>query len=152
MDGYNWGNVGAWHTWESFSALFQQTYNDLLTMTAKPMMIGEMASTEQAGNKASWISDAYTTQIPHYFPRIKAVIWFNIDKETDWRIESSPAAQNAFAAAIQTGIYASNNYAYLNVSPIPVPLSALLSPIQALLFRLPLSLTTSHLLPLYHTR
>ncbi len=121
MDGYNWGNVGAWHTWESFSALFQQTYNDLLAITAKPMMIGEMASTEQAGNKASWISDTYTTQIPHYFPRIKAVIWFNIDKETDWRIESSPAAQNAFATAIQSGIYASNNYAYLNVSPIPVP-------------------------------
>ena len=121
MDGYNWGNVGAWHTWESFSALFQQTYNDLLAITAKPMMIGETASTEQAGNKASWISDTYTTQIPHYFPRIKAVIWFNIDKETDWRIESSPAAQNAFATAIQSGIYASNNYAYLNVSPIPVP-------------------------------
>jgi len=121
MDGYNWGNVGAWHTWESFSALFQQTYNDLLAITAKPMMIGEMASTEQAGNKASWISDTYTTQIPHYFPRIKAVVWFNIDKETDWRIESSPAAQNAFATAIQSGIYTSNNYAYLNVSPIPVP-------------------------------
>jgi len=84
-------------------------------------MIGEMASTEQAGNKASWISDTYTTQIPRYFPRIKAVVWFNIDKETDWRIESSPAAQNAFATAIQSGIYTSNNYAYLNVSPIPVP-------------------------------
>jgi hypothetical protein len=121
MDGYNWGNVGAWHTWEAFSALFQQTYNDLLAITAKPMMIAETASTEQAGNKASWISDAYTTQIPHYFPRIKAVIWFNVDKETDWRIESSPAAQNAFATAIQTGIYASNNYASLNVSPIPIP-------------------------------
>ncbi len=121
MDGYNWGNIGAWHTWESFSALFQQTYNDLLAITAKPMMIGETASTEQAGNKASWISDTYTTQIPRYFPRIKAVVWFNIDKETDWRIESSPAAQNAFAAAIQPGMYASNTYAYLNVSPIPIP-------------------------------
>src|SRR5215469_6663982 len=121
MDGYNWGNVGAWHTWESFTALFLQTYNELLAMTAKPMMIAEMASTEQDGNKASWISDAFTTQIPQYFPHVKAMIWFNVDKETDWRIESSPAAQSAFAAAIQSGRYASNQYASLNVSPIPIP-------------------------------
>jgi Glycosyl hydrolase family 26 len=121
MDGYNWGNIGAWHIWESFSALFQQTYNDILAITSKPLMIGEMASTEQAGNKATWITDAYTTQIPHYFPRIKAVIWFNQEKETDWRIESSLAAQNAFATAILSGMYAANRYASLNISPIPIP-------------------------------
>jgi Glycosyl hydrolase family 26 len=121
MDGYNWGNIGAWHVWESFSALFQQTYNDILSITSKPLMIGEMASTEQAGNKAAWITDAYTIQIPHYFPRIKAVIWFNQEKETDWRIESSLAAQNAFAIAILSGMYAANRYASLNISPIPIP-------------------------------
>lgn len=121
MDGYNWGNIGAWHTWESFSALFQQTYNELLAITSKPMMIGEMASTEQDGNKAAWISDAYASQIPHNFSRIRAVIWFDQDKETDWRIESSFAAQNAFSTAIQSYIYATNRYFSLNVSPIPVP-------------------------------
>ena len=121
MDGYNWGNIGAWHTWDSFSTLFQQTYNEMLAITSKPMMIGEMASTEQDGNKASWISDAYISQIPHNFSRIRAVIWFDQDKETDWRIESSFTAQNAFATAIQSGMYTSNWYASLNVSPIPVP-------------------------------
>jgi glycosyl hydrolase family 26 len=121
IDGYNWGNVGAWHVWESFSTLFQQTYQEMLAITSKPLMIGEMASTEQAGNKAAWITDAYTAQIPHYFSRIKAVIWFDQDKETDWRIESSFAAQNAFTTAIQSGMYASNKYASLSVSPIPIP-------------------------------
>jgi len=121
MDGYNWGNIGAWHVWESFSALFQQTYNDILAITSKPLMIGELASTEQAGNKATWITDTYSIQIPHYFPRIKAVIWFNQEKETDWRIESSLAAQTAFATAIQSGMYAANRYASLNISPIPIP-------------------------------
>ena len=121
MDGYNWGNIGAWHTWESFSALFQQTYNEMLAITSKPMMIGEMASTEQDGNKAAWIADAYSSQIPHNFSRIKAVVWFDQDKETDWRIESSFAAQNSFASAIQSGMYTSNRYASLSISPIPVP-------------------------------
>src|SRR6266487_4424693 len=121
MDGYNWGNIGAWHRWDSFSTLFQQTYNEMLAITSKPMMIGEMASTEQDGNKASWISDAYISQIPHNFSRIRAVIWFDQDKETDWRIESSFAAQNSFASAIQSGMYTSNRYASLSISPIPVP-------------------------------
>ena len=65
MDGYNWGNIGAWHTWDSFSTLFQQTYDEMLAITSKPMMIGEMASTEQDGNKAAWISDAYTTPVSY---------------------------------------------------------------------------------------
>src|SRR6266496_1414193 len=69
-----------------------------------------------------WIAmDGYISQIPHNFSRIRAVIWFDQDKETDWRIESSFTAQNAFATAIQSGMYTSNRYASLNISPIPVP-------------------------------
>lgn len=120
MDGYNWGNVGAWHVWESFSTLFRQTYYDILGITGKPLMIAETASTEQAGNKAAWITDAFVTQIPHNFPRIRAVVWFEQNKETNWMIESSPSAQNAYATAMQSGLYASNRFAYLGISPIPV--------------------------------
>jgi hypothetical protein len=118
MSGYNWGNIGG-HVWQSFSSVFSQTYNDILGITSRPIMITETASTEQAGNKASWISDAFVTQLPHNFPRIHAFVWFNESKETDWQIESSSSAQNAFAAAISSGAYASNNFAGLNASPIP---------------------------------
>ena len=121
MDGYNWGTVGAWHYWESLTALFQQTYQAITAITYKPMMIAETASTEQGGNKASWISTAFTSQLVNNFPRIHAFVWFDLDKETDWRIESSAASQYAFASVIQSGIYASNWYASLNVSPIPIP-------------------------------
>jgi len=119
MDGYNWGNIGP-HSWETFSQVFQQTYNDILGITSKPLMIAETASTEQAGNKASWITDGFASQLIHTFPLIRAFVWFNQDKETDWRIESSPSAQNAFASAIQSNYYASNNFANMNISPIPV--------------------------------
>ena len=120
MDGYNWGTVGG-HVWQTYSSIFQPTYTEILEMTSKPVMIAEMASAEQGGNKASWITDAFTTQLPENFPSIRAVIWFNENKETDWRIESSQAAQNAFATSIQSTIYASNNYASLETSPIPPP-------------------------------
>ncbi len=118
MDGYNWGNIGP-HTWETFAQVFGQTYNDILSITSKPLMIAETASTEQDGNKAQWITDGFSNQLMHTFPLIRAVVWFNEDKETDWRIESSPSAQSAFAAAIQSNYYASNSFANLNASPIP---------------------------------
>jgi Glycosyl hydrolase family 26 len=118
ISGYNWGNIGG-HVWQSFSSLFSQTYYDVLSITSRPMMIAETASTEQAGNKASWITDAFVTQLPHNYPRIHAVVWFNESKETNWQIESSSSSQNAFAAAIQSGVYASNNFAGLNVALIP---------------------------------
>ena len=121
MDGYNWGTVGAWHSWISFDSLFQQTYQALLAITSKQLMIAETASTEQGGDKAAWITDTFTTQLANNFSRVKAFVWFDQDKETDWRIESSSASQNAFATAMQSGMYASNWYASLNVSPIPAP-------------------------------
>lgn len=118
MDGYNWGTV-AGHQWQTFTQVFQQTYTELLSITSKPLMIAETASAEQAGNKATWITDGFTNQLPHAFPKIKAVVWFNENKETDWRIESSPSAQTAFANAISSNYYASNQFATIDTSPIP---------------------------------
>jgi len=120
MDGYNWGPLQG-HAWQTFSSIFQSTYSDILSITSKPLMIAETASTEEGGNKASWIQDAFETQLPHTFPRVKAFIWFNENKETDWRIQSSNAAQSAFARAVQSSLYTLNNFASLDTSPIPSP-------------------------------
>ena len=30
------------------------------------------------------------------FPQVKALVWFQMNKETDWRIDSSAAAESAF--------------------------------------------------------
>ena len=123
MDGYNWGTVlhPTVTGWQNFSQVFTQTYIKITALSAKPLMVAETAGAEHGGSKADWIADVYSTQIPRYFEKIKAIIWFNENKETDWRIESSPAAQNAFAAAIQSSFYATNEYASLRNSPIPIP-------------------------------
>jgi hypothetical protein len=93
VDGYNWGttNSGGWQT---FLQVFQDIY-PLLAAKKKPILIGEMASTEAGGNKAKWIDEIVPT-LRTRFPLIKGVVWFDINKETDWRISSSPASETSF--------------------------------------------------------
>jgi len=67
--------------------------------TNKPVMISETASTEVGGDKAQWITSAFA-QLPVRFPRIESLTWFNTNKETDWRVESSPASLEAFRTAV----------------------------------------------------
>jgi phage/plasmid primase-like uncharacterized protein len=65
----------------------------------KPIIVGEFATDEGAGNaKAQWIGDAYRALLNH--PNVVGAVWFNMNKEADWRIESSPAAEAAFRAAM----------------------------------------------------
>lgn len=122
LDGYNGANP-----WKSFSALFKSSYEAITGTIApdKPMIVGETASTEASGSKAEWISDALG-ELPTAFPKIRGLLWFDKVESgpgthTDWPIESSTAASNAFAAAIQDPIYTANEYGGLAVSPIPTP-------------------------------
>lgn len=105
LDGYNWGTVApSWRTpgWQSFADVFERDYQSLAALTSKPIMIAETASAEEGGDKAIWISDAFNVQLPRNFPRVRAVVWFNFNKETDWRIDSSPAALQAFFVAVHS--------------------------------------------------
>ncbi len=122
MDGYNWGHIGHGHQPQTFAQIFQKTYNAFVGMSLnKPMMIAETGSTNQDVNKAAWINDAFTVQLPKNFPQIKAFVWFNQNKETNWPIESSTAAQAAYSSAMSSSLYAANSYASLNAFPIPTP-------------------------------
>lgn len=95
MDGYNWG----YGKWQSFDSGFKTMYNEITYVTHKPLMIGEFASAEQGGSKAEWIKDALSS-IRTDYPLIKILCWFNINKERDWRIDSSSEALAAFQQAI----------------------------------------------------
>jgi beta-mannanase len=102
LDGYNWGG---WGRWRSFARLFRTSYDRLVALGPQPVMIAETASAEAGGNKARWITDAFTRTIPDQFPRVRALIWFNQHKERDWRIESSPQSRRAFADAVALPAY-----------------------------------------------
>ena len=107
-DGYNWGTSQTWSSWKSFDEVFGPVYGRLTSVApGKPFMIGEFASSEMGGSKAAWITDAASRIASPEYSQIKAFIWFNMNKETDWRVESSASSLNAFKTSFV------NNPAYL---------------------------------------
>lgn len=108
MNGYNWGRMYTtpeWTSqWQMLDEVFGYSYDVAVANTDKPVVICETASTEiggdaQNGGKAEWIRDAFE-QLPQRFPRVELITWFHINKETDWRVNSSPESLAAFRDAV----------------------------------------------------
>jgi hypothetical protein len=121
LDGYN-GNV----PWTSFRDLFSATYDRVMAIApSKPMIIGEVGSTESGGSKAQWLSDMFAA-LPARFPAIRGLLWFDKYESgpgghTDWPVETSATASTAFAAGINSSRFATNSFTNLQTSPIPAP-------------------------------
>jgi beta-mannanase len=104
LDGYNRGTTQSWgSTWQSFDQVFGSSLAELRAVSSRPIIIGETASTETGGNKAAWIQQFFASLAAS--PDIKAFVWFNLNKETDWRIESSSGARAAFASGVADARY-----------------------------------------------
>jgi glycosyl hydrolase family 26 len=104
LDGYNWGGIGG-SRWRSFNDVFASSYDTLTALSSKPVMIAETAAPEATGDKPGWIRSGLEVQLPTRMPKVRAVIWFDRDKETDWRIGSSPATLDAFKEAIASPVF-----------------------------------------------
>ncbi|HEY2717581.1 MAG TPA: glycosyl hydrolase [Solirubrobacterales bacterium] len=128
LDGYNWGYHPANHqSWRSFSYLFGPTYDEVERIApAKPMLIGETASSEAVaspaeGSKAQWIEDMFAA-LPTRFPALRALLYFDVtDQGHDWPIATSAAAEAAFAAGVARGRWLANSFGGLGTSPVPAP-------------------------------
>ena len=128
LDGYNKGSPST-----SFTSLYQSSYDQLVSLSSKPIAIAEVASLEYAdGVKASWITDALGSALPTEFPQIKAFVWFNWRfYETDngvtgyqpFPIESSASSQSAFHDGV-----GSSHYLAGGSFPLPPALSKVPTP------------------------
>jgi mannan endo-1,4-beta-mannosidase len=125
LDGYNWGtNPNKPDRWKSFDQVYKASYAKIVETIApsKPMMIGEVASSEYGGSKAIWVKDMLA-KIPASYPQIRAVLWFDkFDSNMDWPIETSTSATAAFGEGIQNPAYVGNTLASLSATKI-LPLS-----------------------------
>jgi Glycosyl hydrolase family 26/LexA-binding, inner membrane-associated putative hydrolase len=98
LDGLNGGRVFGWR---SFAAIFDDSYRQLIRITSRPLMLAEVGSTEEGGDKAAWLSRALRRAIPR-MPHIRAIVWWadRGDYRGNFGVDSSSAALDALRTAL----------------------------------------------------
>ncbi len=95
LDGFNWGTTRPAIGWRSAEQVFRTGYDRVIALGRRPVWFAEIGSTDEGGSKAQWVNELLTNA--HiWFPRLTAIVWFDEDKEADWRIGSSPGSLEAF--------------------------------------------------------
>ena len=95
LDGYNWGaampqNGG----WQTFREVFQNAYDRLSKLGPQPIWITEVGSAPNGGDKAAWVRDMFAKAAR--MSRLRAIVWFNENKERDWRADATSRVAAAF--------------------------------------------------------
>ena len=104
LDGYNWGTSQSWSSWTSFAGVFNIVYQKVVARCPdKPIMIGETGCSSTGGDKTAWLTDMFF-QMKNNFPHIKAFLYFNVNKETDWRFSSTKESTEAFKIGLSDSI------------------------------------------------
>ncbi|MBN2736096.1 MAG: hypothetical protein JXR70_03885 [Spirochaetales bacterium] len=79
IDGYNFSGS------DSFKDIFGKIYSKIVLKTNKPIMIAEFATGGNGSTKADWLKQM-AEDLELHFPAIRAITWFDINKELDWRL------------------------------------------------------------------
>lgn len=80
-----------------FDAVFGKTLTEIRRITGKPELLAETAVDED-GRKAAEITDLLARVRAD--PALIGLVWFDLVKEHDWRVDSSPRALAAFQAGL----------------------------------------------------
>ncbi len=113
IDGYNWGNDSVGGTWRTFDVIFSTMYGFLThidpthpvwiceTGSKEPreeddgLFPNESAPVDPSNSKGTWIRQMLASTA---FPRVRAVVWFNLRKGRNWPLTSSDDSLSAIQA------------------------------------------------------
>ncbi|MFH1541637.1 MAG: sugar-binding protein [bacterium] len=123
IDGYNWGNTQSWSDWQAFKHLFRdQVRRSKKLWPSKPVMIAEFASAKKGGDKAEWIRE-----LPGFLKSsmrdLDLIIWFDLQKEADWRIKSSNDSLAAYEEIMKDPIFLSSGADLAKLKVVSKPAS-----------------------------
>ena len=97
LDGYNWGSVRQWG-WQSYDDIFASSVRRLKTLApSKPWMMAEIGCAPGVA-KPAWITDTFSRARAG---GAGAVVWFEFNKETDWRITATPESTAAVRSLLR---------------------------------------------------
>jgi hypothetical protein len=97
VDGYNWGAARRWG-WQSYADIFAPTVRTLRALApGRPVMIAETGCAPDR-RRAAWVKDTFRAARAG---GVRAVVWFEFDKEVDWRLAGDPATARAAHVALE---------------------------------------------------
>jgi Glycosyl hydrolase family 26 len=105
FDAYNWGTTQSWSSWRSLTQTYTLTYDAVAMLTSKPLIVGETGVVEQGGDKATWITQGFLTELQASFPRIIGVVYFDENAPPDWRVNTSTTSLAAFTSVVTSPVY-----------------------------------------------
>lgn len=95
MDGYNWGctqtlEEHGWDSrWRSFREIFASLRSELRRLApGKPLLVFETATVGRGAERRAWIREAGDALRAW---GVRGVVWFQADKEQDWRLTTEEA-------------------------------------------------------------
>ena len=100
VDGFDVGGDEA----QSFDQLFGDALTRLRTFK-KPIWIFSMGTASNP-YKPLWMTEALTVELYRH-PEVKGWLWFNTNKEHDWRVDENSATLEAFQSALGVQIVSS---------------------------------------------
>jgi len=100
----NGGTAAFNQGWRSFAAICGPSIQQLHALApGLPIDLSEVGSAEAGGSKATWIAGMFAYLAHH--PEVKSLIWFDLNKQTNFPIDSSAAAERAFSQGVQAARY-----------------------------------------------
>ncbi len=95
IDGYNFGATLSHSRWQSFAEVFDEPYEKAVSRwPRKPLIVGETGCATTGGDKAKWIRDM-DRALKSRFKKFSGVVWFEAEKEADWRMANSSVTREA---------------------------------------------------------
>jgi beta-mannanase len=107
LDVFNTGPGIDWGApyWRSFTDVLSAPYAAITAVSTKPLLLPEVGCVETGGSKAAWLREALSEPVAERFPRLRAVVWFDVRKEADWDLASSPDALRAWTEAATNPLF-----------------------------------------------
>lgn len=100
LDGYNWGQSRG-HQWQSVDKLFSRSLDSLSQINpGRPILLTEVGCADGATPdlKARWITDFF--DLIESRADVRGFVWFQMDKERDWRFNSTRASTESFRVGL----------------------------------------------------
>ncbi|MFE8948769.1 glycoside hydrolase family 26 protein [Streptomyces sp. NPDC007856] len=105
-DGYvDWVGVVGYYARtgaQDFATLFGPTFRQIRTFTRRPFLLAETGA-QPGPRKSAQITELLRTVASR--TDVVGFIWFDLNKETDWRVDSSPETLAAFGRAARNPRY-----------------------------------------------